>query len=488
MAGNGTDPRRSRRDFLLLAGGVAAGTATLAACGSGSSSGSPGSSSSKSKTASYHSAPELAPPLVRVTVGTGTPANGLVCLTPAGPLLVDSAGNPVWIHPVPKASANLRVQGWRGQEVLTWWQGEISDHGVSTSGEYVIMDSSYRQLKTVRAKKGLAADLHEFIINGAGVAYFTAYRHYTADLTGVGGPKEGRALDATIQGIDLATGSLVFDWSSSAHIPFSESHQTYTKDVPYDPVHLNSIDFTPDGKLLVSARNTWAVYKVDPISGVVIWRLGGKKSDFALGPGARFAWQHDARTQADGAVSLFDDEADPAESSQSRGLVLNVDEVAMTAAVKAQYFHPGQHLRAGSQGSFQHLPNGDVLIGWGAQPFFTELQADGTMVLDAKLLSGTSYRAFRFAWTGEPAGLPALATASSSSGRLTAYASWNGSTETAGWELLGGTSPRGLSQLSAVPRDGFETAMPVPKGVSHIAVAALDASGAVLAQSKTVGV
>lgn len=479
--------RHSRREFLLLAGGVAAGAATLAACGGGSGSSS-GSSSAKPTKATYHSAPDLTPPLIDVTTGSGTPANGLVCLTPSGPLLVDSAGNPVWVHPVSTASANLRVQTWRGQQVLTWWQGQISDHGVGTSGEYVIMDSSYRQLKTVKPKKGLPADLHEFIINGAGVAYFTAYRTYTTDLTSVGGPKKGQALDATIQGIDLATGSLVFDWSSSEHIPISESHEAYEKNTPYDPVHVNSIDFTPDGKLLVSARNTWTVYKVDPVSGAIIWRLGGKKSDFTLGPGARFAWQHDARTQDDGAISLFDDEADPAEAKQSRGLVLNVDETAGSATLKAQYVHPGQNLLAGSQGSFQHLPNGDVLIGWGAQPYFTEFQADGTMVIDGKLLSGTSYRAFRFDWTGRPNGLPAVATAKSASGRVVAYASWNGSTETASWELLAGSGSRGLQQVSAVPRDGFETAMPVPNGASHVAVAALDGSGAVLARSKTISV
>jgi arylsulfotransferase ASST len=480
--------RHSRRDFLLLAGGAVAGAALAACGGSGSSSSSGSSGSSAKTTATFHSEPDLKPPLIDVTTGTGSPASGFVCLTPSGPLLVDSAGNPVWIHPVPQAAANLRVQTYRGQPVLTWWQGEIAAYGVGTSGEYVILDTSYRRLMTVQAKKGLPADLHEFIINGEGVAYFTAYRSYMTDLTSVGGPSQGQALDATIQAVDLATGKLVFDWSSAAHIGFSESYQKYAQDAPYDPVHLNSIDFTPDGKLLVSARNTWTIYKIDPTTGAIIWRLGGKKGDFTLDEGTRFAWQHDARTQADGTISLFDDEADPAEAPQSRGLVLNVDETTRTASVKTQYVHPGRALLAGSQGSFQHLPNGDVLLGWGAEPYFTELQADGTMVLDGKLLSGTSYRAFRFDWTGNPSGRPAVATTRSTTGRVTAYASWNGSTETDSWELLAGSKPGTLQQVSAVPRNGFETAMPVPAGMRHVAVAALDPSGAVLAQSATVSV
>ena len=102
------------------------------------------------------------------------------------------------------------------------------------------------------------------------------------------------------------------------HIEFTESHETYSKTAPYDPVHLNSIDITPDGKLLVSARNTWTVYKIDPASGDILWCLGGKKSDFSLGPGVRFAWQHDARVHADGTITLFDDEGDPPEAKQSR--------------------------------------------------------------------------------------------------------------------------------------------------------------------------
>jgi hypothetical protein len=424
-----------------------------------------------------------------VTRGSGTPGSGYLCVTPSGPLLIDDAGQPVWIGKVTQASANLRVQSFRGQPVLTWWQGEIAlPEGFGKSGEYVILDSSYRQIMTVRAKNGLQADLHEFLITGGGIAYFTAYRTYTTDLRGVGGPQRGSAVDSTIQGIDLESGNLVFDWSSAEHIDFSESEQKYSKDVAYDPVHLNSIDITPDGKLLASARNTWAVYKIDPASGNILWRLGGKQSDITLGPGARFAWQHDARTHADGTLSLFDDQGDPPEAKQSRGLILDLDETAMTANVKSQYTHPSKALLAGSQGSFQVLPGGDVLIGWGAEPYFTELQADGTPVLDGKFAKGTSYRAFRFDWTGQPADVPAVASARSAAGEATVYVSWNGSIETVHWRLLAGRGPGGLQPAADIRRQGFETAIAVPPGATRAAVEALDSGGTVLARSRTLTV
>ena len=474
--------RHTRREFLILAGGVVTGAALAAACGSAPT------SPSIPTNASYRSRPDLTPSLIDVTTGSGPPGPGYVCVTPSGPLLVDDLGRPVWIREVPDASTNLRVQSLNGQPVLTWWQGKIASYGVGTQGEYVILDSSYRQVMTVQAKKGLPADLHEFLITGGGIAYFTAYRTYTTDLRSVGGPASGQALDATIQGVDLNSGELVFDWSSAEHIDFSESEQQYAGGAPYDPVHLNSVDITPDDKLLVSARNTWTVYKIDTGSGDILWRLGGKKTDFTLGPGARFAWQHDARTHADGTLSLFDDEGDPPEAKQSRGLILDVDETAMTADVRAQYFHPKKALLAGSQGSMQVLPGGDVMIGWGAEPYYAQLQADDTMVLDGRFAKGTSYRAFRFDWMGTPTDVPAVASARSTAGLTTVYVSWNGSTETVRWRLLAGRGPGGLRPAGELARQGFETALPVPTGATLAAVEALDAAGGVLARSRTLSI
>ena len=57
----------------------------------------------------------------------------------------------------------------------------------------------------------------------------------------------------------------------------------------------------PTATSSMSARNTWAVYKIDREHRQDRWRLGGKRSNFRLGRGVRFAWQHDAHRRADGA-------------------------------------------------------------------------------------------------------------------------------------------------------------------------------------------
>ena len=292
-----------------------------------------------------------------------------------------------------------------------------------------------------------------------------------------------------MQEVDIASGQLLFEWRSADHVDPNESYVGASAGQPFDYFHINSIDVDTDGNLLISARHTWTVYKIDRQSGDVIWRLGGKLSDFAMGTGTQFAWQHDARRQPDGSITLFDDGSNgskPPTESQSRGLVLDVDESAHTAALGQAYSHLGGIL-ANSQGSMQPLPNGNVLVGWGDQPFFTEFAADGSTALDARLPDGsTSYRALRFIWQGQPPDQPAVAVEQGDPFNTTIYASWNGATDVAAWVALGGDSAESLVPLGSRPRSGFETAVVVPGRPRLVAVRALDASGAVLAQSSAI--
>jgi hypothetical protein len=67
--------------------------------------------------------------------------------------------------------------------------------------------------------------------------------------------------------------------------------------------------------------------------------------------------------------------------------------------------------------------------------------------------------------------------------------SWNGSTETVRWRVLGGPSADRVTPIAEAPRDGFETSIVLPLGRAgsrYAAVAALDGTGAVLAQSEPV--
>jgi hypothetical protein len=250
----------------------------------------------------------------------------------------------------------------------------------------------------------------------------------------------------------------------------------------FDYFHINAIDVAPDGNLVVSARNTWAAYKIDRRTGRVLWRLGGKKSDFALGPGARFEWQHDVREHAGGLVSLFDNAAAPQEEPESRALLLSLDRKRKRASLVRAYKHRPEPVLSHFLGNTQLLSTGGVFVGWGGSPYVTEFARAGAIVFDARLPhGGQSYRAFRFPWAGTPTDRPSVAVRDGS-----LFASWNGATGVAAWQLLEGASASALRPGRTVPRAGFETALTLGPQARSAAVVAVDASGNRLGTSATV--
>lgn len=292
-----------------------------------------------------------------------------------------------------------------------------------------------------------------------------------------------------VQEIDIASGKVLFEWSSLDHVPVTETYIPFsggTTAAPFDYLHINSIAIAPDGDLLVSGRNTSAVYKVARPGGEVTWRLGGKQSSFQMGPGATFWWQHHVRPQGANVLSIFDDGASPAKEAQSRAILLDLDTTAMRATLTQAYTHPAG-LLAANQGSMQVLPDGRVLVGWGNLPYFSEFAADGTRLLDGQFPVGDqSYRAFTGDWTGHPADKPAAAAHPNPAGGSTVYASWNGATQLDSWTVCAGSTAAGLKQVGSQEHTGFETAITVNTAGPYFAVTAHDADGHVLGRSATV--
>jgi hypothetical protein len=395
-----------------------------------------------------------------------------------GALIFDDAGEPVWFRPVTgKTVTDFKVQRLHGRPVLTWWEG-LSVRGLG-DGEWVVVDPSYRELARFSAARGLPGDLHEFTISPWNTALVTSNEVKAWDLRGVGGSRHGHVVGGVVQELELPSGRLLWEWHSLDHVPVRETAIKAKPGPRFDYFHINSIDVAPDGNLIVSARNTWAAYKLDRHTGRVLWRLGGERSDFKLGPGARFEWQHDVREHDGGLVTVFDNAAAPQEEQESRALLLALDTKRMRVSLVHAYVHRPDPVLAHFFGSAQLLPGGGVFVGWGGSPYVTEFDRSGAIVFDARLpRAGQSYRAFRFPWAGRPADRPAAAV---QDGKL--YASWNGATQVASWQLR----EDGRSG-STFPRTGFETALPLAPRTRTAEVSALDAKGASLGASSTVRV
>jgi hypothetical protein len=443
---------------------------------------------------SLHSLDGLTPPHLTVTHAASGVAPGFVFVAekggknkPSGPVIADNRGRIVWYHEVPHGleATDFRTQTYRGKPVLTWWQGTISKAGVGR-GEYVIYDDGYHELTTLKAGNGLDGDLHEFTLTPRGTAYISVYHEVPADLSTVGGPKKGFVYDSVVQELDVKTGDVKFEWHSLDHVPLKESLQANrepaqhaTKKRPLDYFHVNSISDAPGGHILVSGRNTSALYLLAR-DGHVIWRLGGKRSDFGPPADVKFRFQHDARLHADGTLSLFDNGAIPKVEPFTRPLVLKIDETERVASILKTFVHPTK-ISAPYEGNLQLLAGGGAFVGWGGVRKVTEFSPDGNVRFELKLPYGDTYRGYRLPWAGRPGGRPAVAVVGDR-----VYASWNGKTDVASWEVLAGPDGDHLSTVAGHDWAGLETGIQLETRPSAVAVRALDASGRVLGVSETV--
>ena len=447
----------------------------------------------------FHSAPALQPPVLSVTARSAQTAPGYIFTSPyqgpglSGPEIFSEAGELVWFDPLvgETEATNLQVQQYDGKPVLTWWQGYVLPQGFG-EGEEIIDNSAYQQVGRVHAGNGYKADLHDSHITPQGTALLTVFDPIACNLSAIGGPSGGAVTDSMFQEIDLRTGLVRREWHSLDHVGLSDSYsspETASVAWPFDYFHVNSIDQLPDGTTLISARNTWGLYELSTSTGQVLLRVGGKHGEVKALNGAATAFQHDATVQTNGTISVFDNGATPKVHPQSRAIVLALEPKARTDTLLAGYEHTSPALSSGSQGSVQTLSNGDVFVGWGSEPYFSEFNAGGQLLYDAHWHgSYQSYRAYRSPWTGTPASPPAIAVggAASPSAPVTVYASWNGATEVASWRVLAGASPTQLQPVASAPKNGFETTLVMPVAEPYVAAQALNGAGAVIGTSQTI--
>jgi hypothetical protein len=467
---------------------------------------------------SFLSAPRLHPPKLRTDVKTQTSklADGyfLVANFPnltvpgkmtgeGGPLMLDSRLQPVWVYPVGTdlTSTNLREQTYNGKPVLTFWTGVVTNAGASTSGQVNIVDQRYRNVATIKAQAPWIISVHDAVISG-GNLWVTVYRIVPGqNLSAYGGSPTGIVYDSGVQEYSIKTGKLLYTWDALNSIPLSEAEQPAPPPVaaanPWDAYHINAIQVLPGNQMLVSMRNTWAAYLINTKTNQTIWTLGGKASSFKVAGNAAFAWQHNVQMLPGNKVSLFNDNccmitgpgvfAKP--NGASGGLVLSLNTGAHTASLVSSYTHKNRPLDPAFLGSMNVLPNGNALVGWGSQPYFSEYSKTGQLLLDA-IWPGKdlTYRAeFSGNWVGTPY-FPPSGAARKAKGKVTVYASWDGDTQVTSWKVLAGSNPNHLPVVARKAKSGFETAITLAKSAKVYKLQAFDAKGHLLRTSKAFSV
>jgi hypothetical protein len=94
-----------------------------------------------------------------------------------------------------------------------------------------------------------------------------------------------------------------------------------------------------------------------------------------------------------------------------------------------------------------------------------------------------SYRAYTADFNGTPSGPPTMAVRQNPAGGVVVYASWNGSTGTDSWTVLGGKHPNQLSAIGGEEKTGFETEIAVNSSGPYYQAVAMSTTGQVLGRS-----
>jgi hypothetical protein len=461
----------------------------------------------------FVSAPKLHPPKLTIN---GKPQRGLApgyfmtgvfknvlakgpMIGQSGPLMLDRNLQPVWFDPIgtDALAANLRVQTYQGKPVLSWWQGTVSGTGATVTGEDIVVDQHYKPVAKITGADGWVISEHDMIISGSN-AWVTAYKNVPANLTPYGGSADGIVVDSAVQEYDLKTGRLLYTWDAfnpggTPNIPLSQSEQRPFPGIPWDAYHINSIQLTGDESFLVSMRNTWTAYLVSRTTNAIEWTVSGnpKNSTFALPANAQFQWQHDVELHNGNVLSVFDDHCCEIASvaggkakfgkpsGPSRGLVVRLDLTNHTGSLVSQYVR-GKNFNAAFLGNAQLLPGGNVTLGWGSTPFFSEVNRKGKLLLDAAWpFPDLNYRTYVQKWVGMPSFPPSGALRNNR-----VYASWDGATQVASWKVLAGSTAKSLKAVASKTKTGFETTIPLTGSFKVYEVQALDARHHVLGTSK----
>ncbi|KAK5954327.1 hypothetical protein OHC33_004900 [Knufia fluminis] len=414
------------------------------------------------------------------------------------------------------------VQTCNNTDYLVWWAGDNIDG--RAAGNIYILNSTYHMVWNVSSVDLEYIDAHDVYLTDDCHVVFTAYQSRPFDLQEYGSDdfpltENSWLMDSYFQEIDLATNELVFQWRATDHIDLHDSYwlaeiesQGNESWHGWDFFHINSVQKDFSGNFLISARHTSALYYIDGVTGNIIWTLGGPRNEFIDLDGGRaldFSWQHDARW-IDGsltAISLFDDRScgyfQP-EDPVSRGIIISLDYDNMTAWLAREYRAP-DYITAVRKGGMHYLDNGNVVLGYGSEPGFTEFAPNGTILWDVRLgpvmkdidrETADNYRAYKLDWVGEPYWSPNIAPGPSYNGTPlslfnadyedlyadlandTVYFSWNGATRLAKWLVLAAHEPTKVistkSVLRAMDKTGFEDGAFIGDAGPYVCAIALD--------------
>ena len=424
-----------------------------------------------------------------------------------GPHIYDNNGELVWSGSHlydDRTTFDFKVATHNGSQYLTFIAGEDLHEDESPGGSGVILDSSYQHVKTVDERNGRGTmNMHEFttIEDGTRALMITYGSTFSEVQSPNGQSKKIFVGNNGFSEVDTATGKAVFSWWALDHLDPSESHVDLDFSAhlnygsPWDFFHMNSVDKNAGGDYLISARYTDTIYKISGTDGSILWRLGGKKSDFEL-DGFNFSSQHDARFKQESSgrtmITFFNNHSDGnrATAKTSSAMEVSLDMKTMKATLVNEWHRPDGQLTK-LRGNTQVLDSGRVFVGWSENTYVSEFNTDGELVMEAQMAAHrfNTYRTYKFNFTAQPSE-PIVERAfvygaTPETSTTVVYVSWNGATEVAEWKFYSWRDDARVL-LGSIARTGFETTFMVSGAATNVVAEAVDVNGRSLRQSDAV--
>ncbi|CAB4923576.1 unannotated protein [freshwater metagenome] len=229
--------------------------------------------------------------------------------TPGWAVIIDRRGVPIWWR---KGSPLVAAAEFVGHNRIGVWDGALADADVGRGTLQIERPDGSR----VRSWSDV--DAHEAHLAADGSLWvITAAERRGVDLRSYAGPASASTFDGVVEQRS-PSGRVLWAWNAAEHTDILDSGRwlapiiaLQARDRRLDLQHLNSIDTDGHGTVLVSACHQDAVYGVRRRDGAILWKLGGTPTARSLRiVGDRLTptlgGQHDARFQADGTITVFD--------------------------------------------------------------------------------------------------------------------------------------------------------------------------------------
>ncbi|HMI61562.1 MAG TPA: aryl-sulfate sulfotransferase [Puia sp.] len=326
-------------------------------------------------------------------------------------LVMDQDGNVLKKKTTDEMASCFERWTINGQTRYSYFLNDISVYRApgtdNFAGSAVIADSNLQEIKRIHFvpagtgpfNPGQDLDLHDFILlSDDHYIAMTYYPKHVSNIPAYLGPSPNAVVQVPLIE-EVNNGSVIWQWDPSSDTSFYansvEGNNYADSTAAQDYMHMNAMYIdSADNNIVCSFRNQNQILKINRSTGAILWRLGGKNSDFPLYSDQVFLRQHDPSLTDNNQTLLIFDNGEATLRPESRILEFKLDEKNKKVISFKSFTIPEPFTYF--MGSVQK--NGDeYFIGGGTANYILEINyVTGEKIKEFEGGSYSTYRAYNF--------------------------------------------------------------------------------------------